>query len=128
MRFARRRTTSLLRRPYDCNAASFTYSADAPCACRDRAHSDLFLCEATLLHDTTARRGIAPPPKLQRWQAAAVKRLVLTHYGQEATDRTSPAPCAVATKRPHIADDDVFDLLSGQRPPRANYPFAPAAG
>jgi ribonuclease BN (tRNA processing enzyme) len=77
---------------YERNGTSITYSADtAPDArvvelARD---TDLFLCEATLLADEHEHGGIrghsSSKEAAQMAADAAVKRLVLTHYSQDAT-------------------------------------------
>jgi ribonuclease BN (tRNA processing enzyme) len=76
---------------YDRNGSSITYSADtAPDKrvvelARD---TDLFLCEATLLHDESEHGGIrghsSSAEAAQMAADAGARRLVLTHYSQEA--------------------------------------------
>jgi len=79
---------------YERNGESITYSADtAP----DRRvvelarDTDLFLCEATLLVDEVEHGGIrghsSALDAAQMAVDAGVKRLVLTHYAQDATAR-----------------------------------------
>jgi ribonuclease BN (tRNA processing enzyme) len=105
---------------YDCNAASLTYSADT--APDDRVielarDCDLFLCEATLLehdHEPGLRGHCTGAEAAEMAKAAAAKRLVLTHYGQDATDRDLAGAVRGRYKGSiHVADDhDVYDLLS----------------
>jgi ribonuclease BN (tRNA processing enzyme) len=76
---------------YERNGTSITYSADtAPDArvvelARD---TDLFLCEATLLADEHEHGGVrghsSAREAAQMASDARVKRLVLTHYSQDA--------------------------------------------
>lgn len=76
---------------YESNGKAVTYSADT--APDDRVvalarGSDLFLCEATLLANESevGVRGHSSAREAGHMAAAAgVKRLVLTHYSQEAT-------------------------------------------
>ncbi len=77
---------------YERNGSALTYSADT--APDDRVielatGSDLFLCEATLLanDEELGQRGHCTGAEAATMAAAArVKRLVLTHYSQEATE------------------------------------------
>ena len=78
---------------YERNGTAMTYSADT--APDDRVielaqGSDLFLCEATLLADDEemGTRGHCTGAEAAGMAAAAlVKRLVLTHYSQDATEK-----------------------------------------
>lgn len=76
---------------YESNGASITYSADTAPDQRvvELARgTDLFLCEATLLageHEHGGVRGHSSAREAAQMAAdAGVKRLVLTHYSQEA--------------------------------------------
>jgi ribonuclease BN (tRNA processing enzyme) len=77
---------------YDRGATSITYSADTAPDARvvDLARgTDLFLCEATLLAGEAEHGGIrghsSSVEAAQMAADAGVRRLVLTHYSQEAT-------------------------------------------
>jgi ribonuclease BN (tRNA processing enzyme) len=79
---------------YQSNGSSITYSADT--APDERVvelarGTDLFLCEATLLHDEPEHGGIrghsSSAEAAQMAADAGVRRLVLTHYSQDATSR-----------------------------------------
>ena len=77
---------------YERNGTSITYSADTAPDKRvvELARgTDLFLCEATLLaneHEHGGIRGHSSSKEAAQMAAdAGVKRLVLTHYSQEAT-------------------------------------------
>jgi ribonuclease BN (tRNA processing enzyme) len=96
---------------YDNEGRNFTYSADT--APDDRVvelarNTDLFLCEATLLADDVEEhvRGHCSAAEAAAMAAAAnARRLVLTHYSQEATDRDL-AGAAAAHFRGQIAVAD----------------------
>jgi ribonuclease BN (tRNA processing enzyme) len=79
---------------YERNGTSITYSADTAPDKRvvELARgTDLFLCEATLLADEKERGGVrghsSSKDAAQRAVDAGDKRLVLTHYPQDATSR-----------------------------------------
>jgi ribonuclease BN (tRNA processing enzyme) len=79
---------------YQSNGSSITYSADTAPDKRvvELARgTDLFLCEATLLHDEPEAgdvRGHSTSAEAAQMAAdAGVRRLVLTHYSQDATAR-----------------------------------------
>lgn len=105
---------------YDRNGASVTYSADT--APDDRVvelarDTDLFLCEATLLHGDHEHGMRGHCTALEAGEmanAAAVKRLVLTHYGQDATDLDLAGSVRDTFKgRIDVADDHaVFDVFA----------------
>jgi ribonuclease BN (tRNA processing enzyme) len=103
---------------WESGGASVAYSADtAPdervvALARD---ADVFLCEATLRHDERERgaRGHSSAEEAARMaDAAGVRRLVLTHYGEESTSRDLDEPARTAFSGEIIVADDhaVFDL------------------
>ena len=75
------------------DGASVTYSADTAPDERVVAlarESDLFLCEATLLHGVVEHgmRGHSSAAEAAAMaREAGVRRLILTHYGEESTSR-----------------------------------------
>ncbi len=78
---------------YERNGCSLTYSADTapePRVVELARESDLFVCESTLLADEVERgmRGHSSAFEAgQMAQAAGVRRLILTHYAENATAR-----------------------------------------
>jgi ribonuclease BN (tRNA processing enzyme) len=79
---------------YDRNGTSVTYSADTAPDARVVAlarETNLFLCEATLLADAEEGGGVrghsSAAEAAQMAADAGVERLVLTHYGENATAR-----------------------------------------
>jgi ribonuclease BN (tRNA processing enzyme) len=78
---------------YERHGQSVTYSSDTAPETRvvDLARgSELFVCESTLLADDVERgmRGHSSAREAgQMAQAAGVRRLILTHYGERATAR-----------------------------------------
>jgi ribonuclease BN (tRNA processing enzyme) len=77
---------------YERNGTSLTYSADTapdPRVVELARGTDLFLCEATLLANEKEHGGIrghsSSREAAQMAADAGVRRLVLTHYSQEAT-------------------------------------------
>jgi ribonuclease BN (tRNA processing enzyme) len=103
---------------YERNGTSFTYSADT--APDDRVvelaqGSDLFLCEATLLanDEEFGPRGHCTAAEAAAMAAAArVKRLVLTHYSQDATEKDlTGATRGIFTGDVHVPHDhDVLEI------------------
>jgi ribonuclease BN (tRNA processing enzyme) len=103
---------------YERNGTAMTYSADT--APDERvielaAGSDLFLCEATLLanDEELGQRGHCTGAEAATMAAAAhVKRLVLTHYSQEATESDLiGATRGIYTGDVQVADDhDVLEI------------------
>jgi ribonuclease BN (tRNA processing enzyme) len=79
---------------YQSNGSSITYSADTAPDKRvvELARgTDVFLCEATLLHDEPEAGGLrghsTSAEAAQMAADAGARRLVLTHYSQDATSR-----------------------------------------
>ncbi len=103
---------------YERDGVALTYSADT--APDDRVvelarGSDLFLCEATLLVSDREPgvRGHCTGAEAARMAAAAgVRRLVLTHYSQDATERDlAGATRGIFSGDVHVADDhDVLEV------------------
>ncbi len=98
---------------YETGARSITYSADtAPdervvALARD---TDLFLCEATLLAGEEEAGGVrghsSAAEAAQMAAAAGVRRLVLTHYAEDATTRDlDQAAIAIYGGEVTVADD-----------------------
>jgi ribonuclease BN (tRNA processing enzyme) len=100
------------------NGASVTYSADTAPDERVVAlarETDVFLCEATLLHGEgeIGMRGHSSAAEAATMaRAAGVRRLVLTHYGEESTARDlDEAARAVFSGEIVVADDHrIFNL------------------
>jgi ribonuclease BN (tRNA processing enzyme) len=98
---------------YDCNGKSITYSADtAPDKrvvelARD---TDLFLCEATLLSGEFEHGGIrghsSSAEAAQMAADAGVRRLVLTHYSQDATAKDLDGSARAIYKGEIVVADD----------------------
>jgi ribonuclease BN (tRNA processing enzyme) len=103
---------------YERNGTAMTYSADT--APDDRVielatGSDLFLCEATLLSDDVepGARGHCTGAEAATMAAGAkVRRLVLTHYSQEATEKDLVgAARGIYTGDVQVADDhDILEI------------------
>jgi len=94
------------------DGASVTYSADTAPDERVVAlarETDLFLCEATLLRGAVERgmRGHSSAAEAAAMaREAGVRRLILTHYGEESTSRDlDEAAREVYAGEIEIADD-----------------------
>jgi ribonuclease BN (tRNA processing enzyme) len=104
---------------YERNGTSITYSADTAPDARvvELARgTDLFLCEATLLANEHERGGIrghsSSKEAAQMAADAGVKRLVLTHYSQEAGARDLDEGAATIYKGEiSVADDHTVILV-----------------
>jgi ribonuclease BN (tRNA processing enzyme) len=100
------------------HGTSLTYSADTAPDERVVAlarETDIFLCEATLLHGETetGMRGHSSASEAATMaQAAGVRRLVLTHYGEDSTSQDlDEAARAVYSGEIVVADDHrILDL------------------
>jgi ribonuclease BN (tRNA processing enzyme) len=98
--------------------ASVVYSADTAPDERVVAlarEADVFMCEATLRHDERepGMRGHSSALEAAQMAAAAnVRRLVLTHYGEESTSRDLDEAAREAFDGEIVVADDhrVFDL------------------
>ncbi len=106
---------------YERDGTSITYSADTAPDQRvvELARgTDLFLCEATLLHGEGEHGGVrghsSSAEAAQMAADAGVRRLVLTHYSQDATSRDlEEAARGIYTGEIVVADDHSIISVGG---------------
>jgi ribonuclease BN (tRNA processing enzyme) len=103
----------------DVDGASVTYSADTapePRVATLAAHSDVFLCEATLSPGAKRpleRGHLTAREAGEMGRAAGARRLVLTHYGSETNHAELVAEARIAFEGEIVVADDHLRLDVG---------------